>query len=167
MCSGTTQRSKYYNAYIVIVQLLNYSLSLKARELMYGCVCVLVSFLFLFPLTFWLLQVEYYPQHERLRQPIAAVCKRCFLPNRPMMNWSGAGIRGSLSKFYVDPIVETARSSAANAARIRSISTNSLPSGPSKSRIYPFHSWGTPPRITALQRGVYRRNGESMDNYEY
>ncbi|XP_043867154.1 neuropeptide-like 1 isoform X2 [Drosophila mojavensis] len=111
--------------------------------------------------------VEYYPQHERLRQPIAAVCKRCFLPNRPMMNWSGAGIRGSLSKFYVDPIVETARSSAANAARIRSISTNSLPSGPSKSRIYPFHSWGTPPRITALQRGVYRRNGESMDNYEY
>ncbi|EDW60169.1 neuropeptide-like 1 isoform X1 [Drosophila virilis] len=114
--------------------------------------------------------VGYYPQHERLRQPIAAVCKRCFLPNRPMMNWSGAGIRGSLSKIYADPI-EAARSSAATAARMRSISTNSLPSGPAKSNnrpIYPpFHSWGTPPRITALHRGVYRRNGESMDNYEY
>ncbi|KAH8298486.1 hypothetical protein KR044_006130 [Drosophila immigrans] len=114
--------------------------------------------------------VEYYPQHERLRQPIAAVCKRCFLPNRPMMNWSGAGIRGRLSKIYADPI-ETASSSAAIAARQRSISTNSLPSGPASSRSSlsypPFHSWGTPPRITALQRGVYRRNGESMDKYEY
>lgn len=44
MCSGTTQRSRFYNAYIVIVQLLNYSPSLKARELMYGCVRFLFSF---------------------------------------------------------------------------------------------------------------------------
>lgn len=82
-----------------------------------------------------------------------------------MMNWSGAGIRGRLSKFYADP-------HDAAAAHVRSINTNTLPSGPSASvsrtPIYPpFHSWGTPPRITALQRGIYRRNGESTDNYEY
>lgn len=84
-----------------------------------------------------------------------------------MMNWSGAGIRGRLSKFYADP-------HDAAAAHVRSINTNTLPSGSavgsrlSSSPLYPpFHSWGTPPRITALQRGIYRRNDESTDNYEY
>ncbi|XP_016947677.1 neuropeptide-like 1 isoform X1 [Drosophila biarmipes] len=108
--------------------------------------------------------VGYYPQHERLRQPTAAVCKQCFIPNQPMINWSGAGIRGRLSKYYVDP--------EASPARMPSLSTNSLPSGRpprpllrSGAPVYPpFHTWGTPPRITALHRREFRRN---LDNYEY
>ncbi|BFG06599.1 neuropeptide-like 1 [Drosophila madeirensis] len=116
--------------------------------------------------------VAYYPQHERLRQPIAAVCKRCFLPNQPTMNWSGAGMRGRLSKIYEDTEGESPR---AFSAHMRSISSNSLPTGSVRSPklplsrsgapVYPpFHSWGTPPRITALHRREFRRN---MDNYEY
>ncbi|XP_022222964.2 neuropeptide-like 1 isoform X1 [Drosophila obscura] len=116
--------------------------------------------------------VAYYPQHERLRQPIAAVCKRCFLPNQPTMNWSGAGIRGRLPKLYEDTEGE---SPSAFPAHMRSISSNSLPTGSARSPkrplsrsgapVYPpFHSWGTPPRITALHRREFRRN---MDNYEY
>ncbi|KAH8401049.1 hypothetical protein KR009_002702 [Drosophila setifemur] len=108
--------------------------------------------------------VGYYPQHERLRQPTAAVCKRCFVPNQyqPMIPWSGAGIRGRLSKFSAGP------------DHIRSISSNALPTGGYSSRPLlrsggtssypPFHAWGTPPRITALHRREFRRN---LDNYEY
>ncbi|XP_017120392.1 neuropeptide-like 1 isoform X1 [Drosophila gunungcola] len=108
--------------------------------------------------------VGYFPQHERLRQPIAAVCKKCFIPNQPTINWSGAGIRGRLSKFYVDSVDPQ--------ARMPRVSSNSLPSGrPPRpllrtgAPVYPpFHSWGTPPRITALHRREFRRN---LDNYEY
>ncbi|XP_017150628.1 neuropeptide-like 1 isoform X1 [Drosophila miranda] len=114
--------------------------------------------------------VAYYPQHERLRQP-AAVCKRCFLPNQPTMNWSGAGIRGR----FPQPFEGESPSPSAFSAQMRSISSNSLPTGSTRSLkrplsrsgapVYPpFHSWGTPPRITALHRREFRRN---MDNYEY
>ncbi|XP_070069945.1 neuropeptide-like 1 isoform X2 [Drosophila takahashii] len=110
--------------------------------------------------------VGYYPQHERLRQPTAAVCKQCFIPNQPMINWSGAGIRGRLSKHYVDPEASVLQ------ARMPSLTSNSLPSGRpprpllrSGAPVYPpFHTWGTPPRITALHRREFRRN---LDNYEY
>ncbi|EDW74060.1 uncharacterized protein Dwil_GK21575, isoform A [Drosophila willistoni] len=111
----------------------------------------------------------YYPQQERLRQPIAAVCKRCFLPNQPMINWnSAAGIRGRLPNKY-----NTNTNYPESEDSWRSINTNSLPtnraqmrSGLTTSRTYPpFHSWGTPPRITAL---LHRRElrGNNMDNFE-
>lgn len=46
-------------------------------------------------------QVEYYPPHERLHQPTAAACKRCFLPYRPVVHWGGAaGIRGRPNNKY-------------------------------------------------------------------
>lgn len=46
-------------------------------------------------------QVEYYPPHERLHQPTAAACKRCFLPYRPVVHWGGAaGIRGRSNNKY-------------------------------------------------------------------
>nr|NP_001137760.1 Neuropeptide-like precursor 1, isoform C [Drosophila melanogaster]ACL83213.1 Neuropeptide-like precursor 1, isoform C [Drosophila melanogaster] len=106
----------------------------------------------------------YFHQHERLRQPTAAVCKQCFIPNQPMINWSGAGVRGRLSNYYVDP--------ESSLARLPSLSSNSLPSGRpprpllrSGAPVYPpFHTWGTPPRITALHRREFRRNSQ---NYEY
>ncbi|XP_036230642.2 uncharacterized protein Nplp1 isoform X1 [Bactrocera oleae] len=45
--------------------------------------------------------VEYYPPHERLHQPTAAACKRCFLPYRPVVHWGGAaGIRGRPNNKY-------------------------------------------------------------------
>ncbi|XP_017018958.1 neuropeptide-like 1 isoform X1 [Drosophila kikkawai] len=106
--------------------------------------------------------VGYFPQHERLRQPTAAVCKQCFIPNQPMINWSGAGIRGRLSKYYVDPEGVTSNSLPTGNARSSSSARSFLRSG--APAYPPFHSWGTPPRITALHRREFRRN---MDNYEY
>ncbi|XP_055907437.1 neuropeptide-like 1 [Eupeodes corollae] len=35
--------------------------------------------------------VEYYPQPELLRQPTAAVCRRCYLPYKPIVSWGGHG----------------------------------------------------------------------------
>ncbi|KAH8373546.1 hypothetical protein KR200_010787 [Drosophila serrata] len=106
--------------------------------------------------------VGYFPQHERLRQPTAAVCKQCFIPNQPMINWSGAGIRGRLSKYYVDPEGVTSNSlptgNARSSSSTRSFVRSGAPAYP------PFHTWGTPPRITALHRREFRRN---LDNYEY
>ncbi|XP_011291879.2 neuropeptide-like 1 isoform X1 [Musca domestica] len=97
--------------------------------------------------------VEYYPPPERLRQPIAAVCKRCFFPYRPMVNWGAAGMRGRWP-LYMQSMEHH-----------RSISTNDLPSAyyPRNLRRQaavsaPFHSWGTPPRITAMNRRSFRRN---------
>lgn len=106
-------------------------------------------------------QVGYFPQQERLRQPTAAVCKQCFIPNQPMINWSGAGIRGRLSKYYVDPEGVTSNSLPTGSARsssARQLLRSGAPAYP------PFHTWGTPPRITALHRREFRRN---LDNYEY
>ncbi|XP_017096852.2 neuropeptide-like 1 isoform X1 [Drosophila bipectinata] len=106
--------------------------------------------------------VGYFPQHERLRQPTAAGCKQCFLPNhQPMITWSGAGVRGRLSRL-----------APSRTEHFRSFSSNHLPTGGSPRSLLrsgaplypPFHAWGTPPRITALHRREFRRN---MDNYEY
>ncbi|XP_037812701.1 neuropeptide-like 1 isoform X2 [Lucilia sericata] len=105
--------------------------------------------------------VEYYPQPERLRQPIAAVCKRCFLPYRPVVNWGATGIRGRWPKY-----VQTEEHS-------RSINTNYLPSYSAATPNIlrhpaalngPLHTWGTPPRITAMHRRSFRRNDA---NYRY
>ncbi|KAH8254643.1 hypothetical protein KR032_011433 [Drosophila birchii] len=106
--------------------------------------------------------VGYFPQHERLRQPTAAVCKQCFIPNQPMINWSGAGIRGRLSKYYVDQGGVTSNSLPSGNARSSSSARLFLRSG--APAYPPFHTWGTPPRITALHRREFRRN---LDNYEY
>ncbi|XP_054737894.1 uncharacterized protein LOC129244303 [Anastrepha obliqua] len=67
--------------------------------------------------------VEYYPPHERLRQPIAAVCKRCFLPYRPVVHWGGAaGIRGRQSfKHYPYAYSDGAHSSIVSNALPTSI----------------------------------------------
>ncbi|XP_067627485.1 uncharacterized protein Nplp1 [Eurosta solidaginis] len=65
--------------------------------------------------------VEYYPQQERLLQPIASVCKRCYLPYRPVVHWGGAaGIRGRLFKKYFNAYTN-------NNENVNSIMTNSLP----------------------------------------
>ncbi|KAH8257642.1 hypothetical protein KR038_004245 [Drosophila bunnanda] len=106
--------------------------------------------------------VGYFPQHERLRQPTAAGCKQCFIPNQPMINWSGAGIRGRLSKYYVDPEEVTSNSLPTGNARSSSSGRSFVRSG--APAYPPFHTWGTPPRITALHRREFRRN---LDNYEY
>ncbi|KAL9920103.1 neuropeptide-like precursor 1 isoform 1-T1 [Glossina fuscipes fuscipes] len=106
--------------------------------------------------------VEYYPQHERLRQPIAAVCKRCFVPYRPVVNLGAyGGIRGRWPMYVQQE------------DHARSINTNHLPSASNLRHpaavAAPVHSWGTPPRITALnRRSLYENNNDPIkNNYQY
>ncbi|KAL9914838.1 neuropeptide-like precursor 1 isoform 2-T2 [Glossina fuscipes fuscipes] len=107
-------------------------------------------------------EVEYYPQHERLRQPIAAVCKRCFVPYRPVVNLGAyGGVRGRWPMYVQQE------------DHARSINTNHLPSASNLRHpaavAAPVHSWGTPPRITALnRRSLYENNNDPIkNNYQY
>lgn len=78
-----------------------------------------------------------------------------------MVNWGATGIRGRWPKY-----VQTEEHS-------RSINTNYLPSYSAATPNIlrhpaalngPLHTWGTPPRITAMHRRSFRRNNA---NYRY